>query len=130
VSIVQPSANGGTLCTAGNIVFEGTAQGNLEAYRADNGQKLWSADAQSGVVAAPMTYTVNGEQYVAVLAGGAASFLWPEVKSLSLPSDAKYSAAARLQTKQQSQLTATSAIHLAATQATKVHRQCCHGKKG
>jgi len=43
----------GTLCTAGNIVFEGTAQGNLEAYRADNGQKLWSADAQSGVVAAP-----------------------------------------------------------------------------
>ncbi len=62
-------ANGGVLSTAGNLVFEGTAQGNLEAYRADNGQKLWSADAQSGVVAAPMTYTVNGEQYVAVLAG-------------------------------------------------------------
>jgi len=62
-------ANGGVLSTAGNLVFEGTAQGNLEAYRADNGQKLWSADAQSGVVAAPMTYTVNSEQYVAVLAG-------------------------------------------------------------
>jgi quinohemoprotein ethanol dehydrogenase len=62
-------ANGGTLSTAGNLVFEGTAQGNLEAYRADTGQKLWSADAQSGVVAAPMTFTVNGEQYVAVLAG-------------------------------------------------------------
>jgi len=62
-------ANGGVLSTAGNLVFEGTAQGNFEAYRADNGQKLWSADAQSGVVAAPMTYTVNGEQYVAVLAG-------------------------------------------------------------
>src|SRR5712664_4064582 len=61
--------NGGLLSTAGNLVFEGTAQGNLEAYRTDNGQKLWSADAQSGVVAAPMTYTVNGEQYVAVLAG-------------------------------------------------------------
>ncbi len=61
--------NGGILSTGGNLVFEGTAQGNLEAYRADNGQKLWSADAQSGVVAAPMTYTVNGEQYVAVLAG-------------------------------------------------------------
>jgi len=61
--------NGGVLSTAGNLVFEGTAQGNLEAYRADNGQKLWSADAQSGVVAAPMTYTVNGEQYIAVLAG-------------------------------------------------------------
>jgi quinohemoprotein ethanol dehydrogenase len=63
------AANGGVLSTAGNLVFEGTAQGNLEAYRADNGQKLWSADAQSGVVAAPMTYAVNGEQYVAVLAG-------------------------------------------------------------
>jgi alcohol dehydrogenase (cytochrome c)/quinohemoprotein ethanol dehydrogenase len=62
-------ANGGVLSTAGNLVFEGTAQGNFEAYRADTGQKLWSADAQSGVVAAPMTYTVNGEQYVAILAG-------------------------------------------------------------
>jgi quinohemoprotein ethanol dehydrogenase len=61
--------NGGVLSTAGNLVFEGTAQGALEAYRADNGEKLWSADTQSGVVAAPMTYTVNGEQYVAVLAG-------------------------------------------------------------
>jgi quinohemoprotein ethanol dehydrogenase len=61
--------NGGLLSTAGNLVFEGTAQGNLEAYRADTGEKLWSADAQSGVIAAPITYTVDGEQYVAVLAG-------------------------------------------------------------
>ena len=66
--------NGGLLSTAGNLVFEGTAQGNLEAYRADTGQKLWSADAQSGVVAAPMTYTVNGEQYVAILAGWGGAF--------------------------------------------------------
>ncbi len=65
----KTAVNGGILSTAGNLVFEGTAQGNLEAYRADNGQKLWSADAQSGIVAAPTTYTVNGEQYVAVLAG-------------------------------------------------------------
>jgi len=62
-------ANGGILSTAGNLVFQGTAEGTLEAYRADTGQKLWSADAQSGVVAAPIAYTVNGEQYVAVLAG-------------------------------------------------------------
>jgi quinohemoprotein ethanol dehydrogenase len=65
----QSPVNGGILSTAGNLVFQGTAQGNLEAYRADNGQKLWSADAQSGVVAAPITYSVNGEQYVAVLVG-------------------------------------------------------------
>ncbi len=61
--------NGGVLSTAGNLVFEGTARGNLEAFRADTGEKLWSAETQSGVVAAPVSYTVDGEQYVAVLAG-------------------------------------------------------------
>jgi quinohemoprotein ethanol dehydrogenase len=61
--------NGGILSTAGNLVFEGNAQGDLEAYRADKGEKLWSADAQSGVVAAPISYTVGGDQYVAVVVG-------------------------------------------------------------
>jgi len=61
--------NGGTLTTAGNLVFEGTAGGNFEAYRADNGQKLWSFPAQTGVMAGPVTYASGGEQYVAVLAG-------------------------------------------------------------
>jgi quinohemoprotein ethanol dehydrogenase len=61
--------NGGTLATAGNLVFEGTATGRFEAYRADTGEKVWSSDAQTGVMAGPMTYTVKGEQYVAVLAG-------------------------------------------------------------
>jgi quinohemoprotein ethanol dehydrogenase len=61
--------NGGTLATAGNLVFEGTADGHFEAYRADNGQKLWSFDAQTGVMAGPISYAVNGDQYVAVLAG-------------------------------------------------------------
>jgi alcohol dehydrogenase (cytochrome c)/quinohemoprotein ethanol dehydrogenase len=61
--------NGGTLATAGNLVFEGTAAGRFEAYRADTGEKVWSFDAQTGVMAGPVTYTVKGEQYVAVLAG-------------------------------------------------------------
>jgi len=61
--------NGGTLATAGNLVFEGTAGGRFEAYRADTGEKVWSFDAQTGVIAGPVTYTVKGEQYVAVLAG-------------------------------------------------------------
>jgi quinohemoprotein ethanol dehydrogenase len=61
--------NGGTLATAGNLVFEGTAGANVEAYRADNGQKLWSFPAQTGVMAGPVTYAVDGQQYVAVLAG-------------------------------------------------------------
>jgi quinohemoprotein ethanol dehydrogenase len=61
--------NGGTLSTAGNLVFEGTAGGNVEAYRADNGEKLWSFAARTGVMAGPVTYAINGDQYVAVLAG-------------------------------------------------------------
>ncbi|WP_120717161.1 PQQ-dependent dehydrogenase, methanol/ethanol family [Tsuneonella amylolytica] len=61
--------NGGTLATAGGLVFQGTAAGDFVAYDAKSGGKLWSFPAQTGIVAAPMTYTVDGEQYVAVLAG-------------------------------------------------------------
>jgi quinohemoprotein ethanol dehydrogenase len=61
--------NGGILSTAGNLVFEGTASGRFEAYEADSGERIWSFDAQTGVMAGPVTYTVNGEQFVAVLAG-------------------------------------------------------------
>ncbi|PCC97810.1 PQQ-dependent dehydrogenase, methanol/ethanol family [Halopseudomonas pelagia] len=61
--------NGGTLSTAGNLVFQGTAAGEFAAYSADAGAKLWSFDAQTGVIAAPMTYQHQGEQYVALMAG-------------------------------------------------------------
>ena len=61
--------NGGTLSTAGNLVFQGTALGEFRAYAADTGKQLWSFGTQSGVLAAPMTYTIDGEQYVAVLVG-------------------------------------------------------------
>lgn len=61
--------NGGTLSTAGNLVFQGTADGNFIAYSADKGKKLWSFAAQTGIVAAPITYRFEGEQYIAVMAG-------------------------------------------------------------
>jgi len=61
--------NGGTLATAGGLVFAGTGLGELFAYKADTGEKLWSAQTQAGVLAAPVTYAVNGEQYVAVEVG-------------------------------------------------------------
>lgn len=61
--------NGGTLSTAGNLVFQGNARENFVAYAADTGNKLWSFPAQTGIIAAPMTYAVDGEQYVAILAG-------------------------------------------------------------
>lgn len=61
--------NGGLLSTAGDLVFQGNAAGGFAAYSAADGKKLWSFDAQTGVIAPPVTYTINGEQYVAVLAG-------------------------------------------------------------
>ncbi|MBP2697525.1 PQQ-dependent dehydrogenase, methanol/ethanol family [Pseudomonas aeruginosa] len=61
--------NGGTLSTAGNLVFQGTADGKFIAYSADKGKQLWSFEAQTGIVAAPISYRFEGEQYVAVMAG-------------------------------------------------------------
>jgi alcohol dehydrogenase (cytochrome c)/quinohemoprotein ethanol dehydrogenase len=61
--------NGGLLSTAGNLVFQGTAAGELIAYRASDGAKLWSFPTQTGVIAAPMTFAVNGRQYLSILVG-------------------------------------------------------------
>jgi PQQ-dependent dehydrogenase (methanol/ethanol family) len=61
--------NGGTLATAGNLVFAGTVHGEFEAYSADAGQRLWSFQTHRAVLAGPITYRVDGEQYVAVMAG-------------------------------------------------------------
>ena len=61
--------NGGMLATAGNLVFQGNSVGEFAAYTADTGEKLWSMGAQTGIVASPVTYEVDGEQYVTVLAG-------------------------------------------------------------
>jgi len=61
--------NGGTLATAGNLVFQGSATEEFAAFNATTGDKLWSFATQSGVMAAPMTYAIDGEQYVAVLVG-------------------------------------------------------------
>jgi quinohemoprotein ethanol dehydrogenase len=66
--------NGGTLTTAGNLVVQGLATGEVEVYRADTGEKLWSSPAQTGVIAGPMSYAVDGEQYIAVAAGWGGSY--------------------------------------------------------
>ncbi|WP_409035089.1 PQQ-dependent dehydrogenase, methanol/ethanol family [Pseudomonas sp. BIGb0278] len=66
--------NGGTLSTAGNLVFEGSADGRVIAYAADDGKKLWESPAASGVMAAPITYSVDGEQYVTFMAGWGGAF--------------------------------------------------------
>jgi quinohemoprotein ethanol dehydrogenase len=66
--------NGGTLATAGNLVFQGTAAGDFVAYRATDGTKLWSTWATTGIVAPPITYELDGRQYVSVMAGWGGAF--------------------------------------------------------
>lgn len=61
--------NGGLMVTAGNLVFQGQNDGKFIAYDSRNGKALWSFDAQAPVIAAPITYTVKGKQYVTVIAG-------------------------------------------------------------
>ncbi|MEM7080555.1 MAG: PQQ-dependent dehydrogenase, methanol/ethanol family [Pseudomonadota bacterium] len=61
--------NGGVLTTAGGLVFQGNGSRQLVAYDAADGTRLWSADTGSGIVAAPISYEIDGEQYVAILAG-------------------------------------------------------------
>ncbi len=61
--------NGGTLATAGNLVFQGTADGRFVAYNATTGDKLWETPTGTGVVAAPSTYMVDGKQYVSIAVG-------------------------------------------------------------
>lgn len=61
--------NGGTLATAGSLVFFGTGRGQLIAYDARTGDQVWSFDAGLGINAAPMSYAVDGVQYISVLVG-------------------------------------------------------------
>jgi mono/diheme cytochrome c family protein len=68
VEYAGPS-NGGVLATAGNLVVQGTASGDVVVHSADSGETLWSFHAQTGVLAGPISYEVNGEQFIAVAAG-------------------------------------------------------------
>ena len=61
---------GGVLATAGDLVFNGEANGWFKAFHAQNGKELWKYYCGAGVNAPPVSYMVNGKQYVAVAAGG------------------------------------------------------------
>ena len=63
--------NGGALSTDGGLVFQGTADGWLTAYDAADGKVLWRFDAGLGIIAPPVSYRWNGDQYVSVLVGWA-----------------------------------------------------------
>lgn len=80
--------NGGTLATAGNLVFQGDADGRFAAYHADTGDLLWQFPAQTGIVAPPITYELDGEQYISVNVGwgGTYALVFGEyVRDESLP---------------------------------------------
>jgi PQQ-dependent dehydrogenase (methanol/ethanol family) len=67
--VLPASQSGGVLATAGNLVFQGRGDGMLAAYRSDDGTKLWEFDAGTGIMAPPVTYAVDGRQYVTVMVG-------------------------------------------------------------
>ncbi len=68
-----PGSGGGLLTTAGNLIFQGRPRegvlGTFVALRATDGQQLWSWNAPDAMAGGPVTYLVNGEQYVAVISG-------------------------------------------------------------
>jgi PQQ-dependent dehydrogenase (methanol/ethanol family) len=68
---------GGALATAGNLVFMGEGNGWFEAFNAKSGDLLWRYNLGAGVNAPPVTYQVDGEQYVAVAAGGNFQLTYP-----------------------------------------------------
>lgn len=58
----------GTLATGGDLVFQATPQGALVAYHAETGAKLWESTVGPGA-ATPVSYEIDGRQYIAILGG-------------------------------------------------------------
>ena len=67
--------NGGVLSTGGNLVFQGTADAHFAAYNAKTGEQVWKYFTQAGIGAAPVTYELDGDQYVAVASGYGGSYV-------------------------------------------------------
>ncbi len=89
----EGATGGGTLTTAGNLVFQGVSDGRLVAYTADTGKQVWEAQLGNGVMAAPSTWSLDGKQYVSVLVG------WARATGLYVPNPTnQYKAPGRLYT--------------------------------
>ncbi len=70
----QGSASAGTLTTAGNLVFQGTAGQKLSAFRADTGDLIWSTPTQGNVVPGPVSYSIDGVQYIAAISSASTGY--------------------------------------------------------
>ena len=86
-TVEEPIAtNGGVLSTAGNLVFQGQGSGDFAAYAADSGKKVWSIQTGSAIDSVPVTYAVNGEQYVLTPVGwGSGSRLFAPAWTMATP---------------------------------------------
>ena len=69
---------GGLLATEGNLIFMGEGNGNFNAYDAKTGKLLWTNKVDAGVNAPPISYEIDGIQYIAVAAGGNSIFGFKE----------------------------------------------------
>jgi glucose dehydrogenase len=75
---------GGILATAGNLVLMGEGDGWLDAFNATSGERVWRYNLGAGVNAPPITYQVNGEQFIAVAAGGNFQMTYPYGDTLAI----------------------------------------------
>lgn len=73
--------NGGVMATAGNLVFEGNAEGRFEAFAADSGERVWSVKTGTAINAAPASYSIGGTQYIVIPigSGGGVQFYYPQM---------------------------------------------------
>ena len=83
--------NGGVLSTAGDLVFQGTIDGLFKAYAADSGKLVWQFDTEAPILATPISYSVDGKQYVSLLTGTsmgyamyAATLLGPKLQKYAI----------------------------------------------
>lgn len=81
---------GGVLATAGGLVFAGEGDGTFAAWDAASGTRLWAVRGEAGVNAPPVTYALDGVQYIAVAAGGNSLYGYPlgdEIVVYALPAN-------------------------------------------
>jgi quinohemoprotein ethanol dehydrogenase len=76
-SIDQSATWNGGILACGDLVFQGTGKGDLKAYHADTGELLWEFPLKTGIVAPPVTYMVDGIQYISIATGwGGGMGIW------------------------------------------------------
>jgi len=82
--------NSGVLSTAGNLVFEGEGTGEFAAYEANTGRKLWSIHTGSAIDSVPVSYSINGEQYILVPVGWGSACRLMRPSSWTASREARY----------------------------------------